>query len=298
MSEIAAAPEYAFILTELDLPYFWWRYIGNARRTVRAWRARCSDSDVPLIAREFAEQGIVVGPSDRFLTTEGRTALSRASELTLNISRTSNVQETVARGVSDGSKSYMMHLIHFAQEHSIDSPLVKLALDRKLLEIVSSYLGLWPRLYSISALLNFPTAGEAEKAQLWHRDREDLKIVKVFIYLVGVDENCGPFSYIPATHQNRADLAMGPKRNDKNITDDEMRMKFPSETWRICTGPTHTMILADTVGYHRGGKPLKGNRILITFTYTSGTPLKSKCPRVLGRPSWHMDEIQREALGR
>ena len=27
------------------------------------------------------------------------------------------------------------------------------------------------------------------------------------------------------------------------------------DSWIACTGPANTMILADTVGFHRGGKP-------------------------------------------
>jgi hypothetical protein len=56
------------------------------------------------------------------------------------------------------------------------------------------------------------------------------------------------------------------------------------------------MILADTVGYHRGGKPTNGNRILITFTYTSGAPLSDRRLQVSGRPTWVMDDRQRLAL--
>ena len=81
-----------------------------------------------------------------------------------------------------------------------DSPLLRLALDEKLLEIVSLYLGMWPRLQSIAAWLNFPSPDQAKHSQLWHRDPEDIKLLKVFIYLDDVDANRGPFSYIPKTH--------------------------------------------------------------------------------------------------
>ncbi len=57
------------------------------------------------------------------------------------------------------------------------------------------------------------------------------------------------------------------------------------------------MILADTVGYHRGGKPREGNRILITFTYTSGVPLVKRRLRVPEKPTWITSSIQTWALG-
>ena len=74
-----------------------------------------------------------------------------------------------------------------------------------------------------------------------------------------------------------------------------MNRDFPPETHLVCTGPANTMILADTVGYHRGGRPRFGNRILLTFTYTSAWPRKRKL-LVSGKPSWQMNDMQRMAL--
>jgi hypothetical protein len=56
------------------------------------------------------------------------------------------------------------------------------------------------------------------------------------------------------------------------------------------------MILADTMGYHRGGKPREGNRILIALTYTSGTPFKDREFSVEGNPDWFTSDIQQWAL--
>jgi hypothetical protein len=158
---------------------------------------------------------------------------------------------------------------------------------------------MWPRLNGIAAWLNFPTTDEPKYSQLWHRDPEDFRLVKVFIYLVDVDENRGPFCYIPKTHPFGALAGTVPKHTQKKtVTDEEMLAAIPADAWLTCTGPAKTMILADTVGYHRGGKPKKGNRILMTFTYTSGVPLaKSKhAPKVMGTLSWATHGIQRQAL--
>ena len=201
----------------------------------------------------------------------------------------------MARGMSDHGKHYTVPLVGFDQEHSLNSPLVKLALDRKLLEVVSAYLGLWPQLHAISAWLNFPTKNAPQQAQLWHRDREDVRTIKVFIYLTDVNDNNGPFSYVPTTHR-RGHASMGPKGQDRDITDGEMNKAFPADSWITCTGPAHTMIIADTVGYHRGGKPTEGDRILVTFTYTSGAPSKAPRSKLRGSPMWNMSEIQRYAL--
>jgi hypothetical protein len=162
---------------------------------------------------------------------------------------------------------------------------------------VSSYLGLWPCLYAISAWLNFPTDQPASKSQLWHRDPEDLRLVKVFIYLVDVDEQCGPFTYIPATHPFSEKLARGQALEEARRTqDDQMQQVFEPSEWRVCTGPARTMILADTLGFHRGGRPTSGQRVLVTFTYTSRTPVVEHKLRVTEMPAWAAAPIQRAAL--
>jgi len=74
-----------------------------------------------------------------------------------------------------------------------------------------------------------------------------------------------------------------------------MTTRFPPASWRVCTGPPKTMILADTVGFHRGGKPTAGQRILITFTYTSGSPIAKRKLRIRGTPAWASSPIQQFA---
>ena len=234
-----------------------------------------------------------MAPSDCFLSDEGRRALDEACEHVLELSRCDEVQRIVASGRSpraDG-KDYLITLVPGNQEHDANSAMLKLALDPHLLSAVSLYLGLWPRLHSIVAWLNFPTDKDPTESQLWHRDHEDIKIVKTFIYLNDVDEKCGPFSYIPGTHPLGELAHIVPEhKHPTRVLDDEMQLVFPVKHWLTCTGPAKTMIVADTVGYHRGGKPTRGNRVLITFTYTSGAafklPYNKRALRVSGTPKW------------
>src|SRR5215510_11363889 len=185
-----------------NLAYYLWRFVANGVRTGRALTSRTLYSDTRDIAQELTEQGIVVGPSERFLTREGRQALTEAAARILQASRREKVEAIIAGTASHAKrkKQFLIHLESYAKGVPPDDPLLKLALDRKLLEIVSAYLGLWPRLHSIGAWLNHPTDAPPEVSQLWHRDPEDLKLIKVFIYLNDVDEGCGPFTYIPRTH--------------------------------------------------------------------------------------------------
>ena len=285
-------------LTRRNVRYFLWRYVANGARTYRTAAMRASFDGTRAIVRELRTQGIISAPSDGFLSTGGRTALEQARSEILTASRSDGVQAAVAAGGSSGGKKdFVVNLVKFKHGVPANHPLLKVALDERLLEIVSSYLGFWPSLYSISAWINFPVDAPAAKSQLWHRDPEDLQTIKTFIYLVDVDEQCGPFSYIPRTHPFGADAGADSALGDeRRITDEAMQAVFAPERWKVCTGPANTMIMADTLGYHRGGRPTRGQRILVTFTYTSGTPITDPPITVEGMPSWASTKIQQAAV--
>jgi hypothetical protein len=283
-----------------NLAYYLWRYVANGVRTGRALTSRTPGSDTFVLGRELAEHGIVIGPSGRFLSDDGQRALSDAAARILETSRSPTVEAQIAGASADErKKEFLVHLVSYPEGIPADDPLLRLAVDRRLLEIVSAYFGFWPHLHSIGAWLNYPTDAPPEQSQLFHRDAVDLQLVKVFIYLSDVDERSGPFTYIPGTQPFGAKaLATQKLEQKKRRSDDQMARVFPAESWRVCTGPPSTMILADTVGYHRGGKPVVGRRILITFTYTSGAPIIDGTLSVRGTPQWGLSGIQKSALRR
>lgn len=285
-------------LPRRNLAYYVWRFVGNTARTYRMLTTAPAHDEARAIAAELHDQGIVVGPDDRFLSADGREALGKAAQRLIERSRTDEIQAVVHGGTvaDERKKEFLINLIRSHGRIPASSPVLKVALDRKLLEIVASYMGLWPRLHSIGAWLNYPTPADAEASQLWHRDPEDLRIIKVFIYLEDVGEQNGPFTYVPKTHPfgSRAERAL--ECRAKRIDDDRMRRYFPEKRWRVCTGPANTMILADTVGFHRGGKPAVGTRLLITFTYTSATPFVERPLAIKGRPEWATSPIQEYAM--
>lgn len=286
-------------LSRPNATYVIWRFIANGRRTARALMTAPYDGKAGAIGREIKERGIVVGPSTMFLTSEGGQALHDVSARMLEISQSAEVRATITRTAADPGrkKAFLIDLVGFPQGVHPDDSLLKLALDPKLLSIVSTYLGFWPCLHSISAWLNFATDAPPELSQLWHRDPEDLKLIKVFIYLSDVGERSGPFTYIPKTNPFGALAGAAAKlEHKKRVSNELMARVFPRESWHVVTGPPHTMILADTVGFHRGGKPETGQRILVTFTYTSGTPMTERSLWVRSAPVWASSAIQRFAV--
>jgi hypothetical protein len=280
------------------LKHFLWRDVLNRSRAASRRADPAPDAEAARVAGEIAEKGLVLGEASGFLSPAGRQALAEAAAMIRARSQDREVLAILEDGANRSlDKDYLVHLVPFTEEQAADSALLKLALDPRLLRIVAGYMGLSPQLHAIGAWLNFPTGAEAKKSQLWHRDPEDLKTVKVFIYLDAVTDENGPFSYIHNSHPFGSECDREPRHaHPRRVTDEEMETAFPASRWFQCTGPANTMVIADTVGFHRGGNVARGKRLLITFTYTSGTPQVKRWLKVKGRPDWIADPLQRAAL--
>lgn len=151
----------------------------------------------------------------------------------------------------------------------LNSVYLRFTLQPELIAIASAYLGLSARLRAVHLWLNYATEDAPASTQLWHRDGDDFMNLKVFTYLTDVDSYHGPFAYVPGT-QPLGFRKMRPASSGfGRTTDGEMRAVAPETNWKICTGPTGTMIFADTCGYHKGVKPLAGYRLMLMAHYVS-----------------------------
>ena len=145
-------------------------------------------------------------------------------------------------------------------------PFVALALEPQVIALANAYIGMRSYLRGLEMWRNLPTDEPPKLSQLWHRDWDDVVNLKLFVYLSDVTEDSGPFTFAPGTQPG------GPRQLDvkDRLSDDEMAARIPREEWVVCTGPPGTVVLADTCGYHKGGKPTKGDRLLWTAQFTSG----------------------------
>jgi hypothetical protein len=139
---------------------------------------------------------------------------------------------------------------------------------------------------------NVPTDEPPKLSQLWHRDWDDLVNLKLFVYLSDVSEESGPFTFARETQPGgRRALELATR-----LTDEEMERHVPRERWAICTGPPGTVVLADTCGYHKGGKPTTGDRLLWTAQYTTGAADARRNFELAGEAPSHLTPEQRWAL--
>lgn len=95
-------------------------------------------------------------------------------------------------------KEFVVRLQSYGVELGVDDPWFRVVSSRRLLDLANTYLGMWSKLEYVDVWYSVPQPEAAERisSQRWHRDYNDKHLLKVFLYLVDVDENMGPFQYV------------------------------------------------------------------------------------------------------
>ncbi|MGI8402100.1 MAG: phytanoyl-CoA dioxygenase family protein [Gemmatimonadaceae bacterium] len=252
-----------------------WRYAYNLAPTLRQKRKEPPlTGEAARVLADLNRDGIAISsvqallgkdsPYAEMLKTVKRLELDMAGEI--ERARESAADETT------GKKTFMLEYLGRNPAFDPASIYARLAVKTPLLRIANAYLGMYTRLRYYNIWHTFATQSKPRESQLWHRDREDLYILKVFIYLKDVDLGAGPFTYAPGTHRKGA-VKQEPEYflegRVKRTEDDHMAAVVPRDQWKIANGPAGTIIFADTNGYHRGGLARTSDRVMYTCMYTS-----------------------------
>ncbi len=146
--------------------------------------------------------------------------------------------------------------------------LINYSKNKYINNIIFQYFGFYPTLRSISVWIDVPNENTKEEVatQVFHRDFDDIKLIKTFLYLNDVSKENGPFEYIIGSH-------LKPWKNENSIIDNETFLKkFKEENLKSVIGKKNTLVIADTNGFHHGKKLTKNYRIMLTASYTSKKP--------------------------
>jgi Phytanoyl-CoA dioxygenase (PhyH) len=202
-------------------------------------------------------------------------------ELSAEVARLQNsLQDRIAaaRSLADtseievGKKTFLLEYLDGNPAFDLQSIYTRFALQPNISRIANAYVGMLTRMRYCNVWHNFASHAQPRESQLWHRDPEDLYIVKVFLYLSDVDQGAGPFTYAPGTHgkgrvRRQPDYIL--EGDTKRSTDAQMAAVVPRDEWVTCTGPRGTIVFADTRGYHKGGLSKERDRVLYTCMFTS-----------------------------
>ena len=178
-------------------------------------------------------------------------------------------------------KEFVVRKYAYDVELGLDDPWLRLGLNKSLLDIANTYLGMWTKLEYIDVWYT-PPADESERksSQRWHRDFNDRHLLKAFLYLVDVDQETGPFEYVPRSAPGSELDHLWPWRplGDNYPPDDELAAKIEGKSVSF-VAPKGTVIFCNTSGFHRGGFASGKPRALATVTYSSPASLASLTER-------------------
>jgi hypothetical protein len=155
------------------------------------------------------------------------------------------------------------HVAHYIKEELVQlKQIMDIANDPSVLQVVQEFLGAKPTISNVNLWWSFGGRKQAEHAQLFHRDMDDWRFCKLFVYLTDVNEMAGPHIYVKNS-------STSPKyRKIRRYTDSEIETAFGKENIKKFTAPKGTAFLVDTYGFHKGLLPERENRLLLQIQYS------------------------------
>ena len=174
-----------------------------------------------------------------------------------------------------GSKDYLISLLGVRDEAvlEVDSPWLSVFLHERLLAVVNGYLGVFSKLNAVDVWSTVPLVHDHDDSgsQRWHRDPDDRRLVKVFLYLNEVGPGSGALEYVAHSRPDDRYGRLWPQEfpiGSRPPRDELERLIDPRD--RIeCSGPAGTLLFVDTCGFHRGGRATTGRRVLATSTHVT-----------------------------
>jgi hypothetical protein len=178
-------------------------------------------------------------------------------------------------------KEFVVRKYAYGVELGLADPWLRLGASGRLLDVANTYLGMWSKLEYIDVWYTPPIVDpERRSSQRWHRDFNDRHLLKAFLYLVDVDEETGPFEYVPRSAPGGELDGLWPWRplGENYPPEDELAAKTADRAVKFIA-PKGTIIFCNTSGFHRGGFATGKPRVLATVTYSSPASLESLTER-------------------
>jgi hypothetical protein len=176
-------------------------------------------------------------------------------------------------------KEFVVRLQSYGVELGPDDPWFRVVSSSRLLDLANTYLEMWSKLEYVDVWYSVPQPAAAERisSQRWHRDYNDKHLLKVFLYLVDVDEEMGPFQYVAGSQPGGpyADVWPWQPLGQNYPTEEELEGRIAADAVKTFTGPAGTLVFCNTAGFHRGGFSTTKPRVLATATYSSPASLAS-----------------------
>src|SRR5215468_9390752 len=257
-----------------------WRYGFNLKSTLAYRRERSALSGISgeagRVLDELNRTGVAITSADRLSGVGEYFAELDAAVGKLDGEWAERVE--LARAEADnpliGRKTFILELLGHRPRLDPQSIFARFALQKEILQIANSYFGMFTQLRYYNVWHTLTTASPPRESQLWHYDRDDHLILKIFVYCSDIDEGAGAITYAPGAHR-KGRIRKIPysflENGVRRWSDEQMDAVVPKEKWISGAGPKGAIVFADTRGYHKGGLARTSDRILYTCMFTSPT---------------------------
>jgi hypothetical protein len=178
------------------------------------------------------------------------------------------------------------------QKDFVDHPeVIDFALSETVLTIASGYYGMVPRLEEIGIWLTPPQKSDHFSSQLFHLDKPECSLLKLFINLDDTTPETGPLTFLPAHFSDAVRRKTNYERvyfhEDGRLADAAVFAHFSPTDCISLAGPAGSGGFVDTSRcFHYGSRARSGDRKMLTIAFTlphrarkSRTPLFDLVPR-------------------
>jgi hypothetical protein len=163
--------------------------------------------------------------------------------------------------------------------------IIDIANDPHIISLVSAYLGCKPTIVNMAAW--WTKAGETPSDKfhddMFHRDVDDYKFIKLFIYLNDVDATNGAHCFVRGSQLSARCNAR------RTFTDDEIGHAFGKTDQWIMTGSAGCGFLEDTWGFHRSLPCQQGERLVLHFLYGLTSFNAQTAPKPVAKNIYNVD---------
>lgn len=152
---------------------------------------------------------------------------------------------------------------------SIEQPLfncpsIKEVVFHDLLEeIASAYFDCKPAIGTFNLRKSYVNTLPEQETQLFHCDKNSIKLLKFFVYLNDVGIHDGPLTIVEGSHRHKPENWESKYR----WTDKEVHEMYPGLV-RYIEANAGDLIIGVTTGFHKGLKPVANERSMLTVNYT------------------------------
>ena len=180
-------------------------------------------------------------------------------------------------------KEFVVRLHSYGVSLGLEDPWFAACASRRMIDVANAYLRMWSKLEYVDVWYSVPQPSDARRisSQLWHRDYNDKHLLKAFLYLVDVDEEMGPFQYVPGSQPGGpyGDAWPWKPLGQNYPTEGELEKRIPADAVKTFVGAKGSLLFCNTAGFHRGGFSTSAPRVLATATYSSPASLASLTER-------------------